>query len=148
MAFKKYIKIYTDGSCLYKTRKGGIGVVLLYEEHLKYYKEPFYDTTIGRMELTALIKGLSLIKPSVRHSSKYIIKCYSDSMYVVNCINKRWLWKWPRPYSKKNPDLLEQLRNIVDPIPNLQVRHVKGHSGNEFNEIADNLAGSARKSIE
>ena len=136
------IEIYTDGACLGNPGRGGWGAVLLYKEHRKEIFGNEMDSTNNRMEMRAVIESLkSLKKPSE-------ITLFTDSKYVMDGITK-WIFGWKKNGWKsadkkpvKNIDLWQELDAEV-------ARHeitwtwVKGHSGNHFNEIADELARSA-----
>lgn len=136
------IEIYTDGACLGNPGRGGWGAVLLYKEHRKEISGNEMDSTNNRMEMRAVIESLkSLKKPSE-------ITLFTDSKYVMDGITK-WIFSWKKNGWKsadkkpvKNIDLWQELDAQV-------ARHeitwtwVKGHSGNHFNEIADELARSA-----
>ncbi|MFD2202404.1 ribonuclease HI [Shivajiella indica] len=136
------ITIYTDGAAKGNPGPGGYGVVLKYKHHRKELSEGFRLTTNNRMELLAVIRGLQEIK--VRDIP---VTIYSDSKYVVDAIEKGWLWGWQKKgfKNKKNPDLWRLY------IP-LHVRYkprfvwVKGHAGNTENERCDQLAVAAAES--
>lgn len=136
------IIIYTDGAAKGNPGPGGYGVVLKYRHHRKELAEGFRLTTNNRMELLAVIRGLEEIK--VRDIP---VTIYSDSKYVVDAVEKGWLWGWQKSgfKNKKNPDLWRQF------IP-LYVRFkpkfvwVKGHNGNIENERCDQLAVAAAES--
>jgi ribonuclease HI len=136
------ITIYTDGAAKGNPGPGGYGVVMKYKHHRKELSAGFRITTNNRMELFAVIRGLQEIK--VRNIP---VTIYSDSKYVVDAIEKGWLWGWQKTgfKNKKNPDLWRQY------IP-LHVRFkpkfiwVKGHAGNNENERCDQLAVAAAES--
>jgi ribonuclease HI len=130
------IKIYTDGAAQGNPGPGGYGVVLKFNEHYKELAEGFRLTTNNRMELLAVIKGLQAIK-----KEGIPVAIYSDSQYVVNAIEKGWLWNWQKKNfkDKANEDLWQRY------IP-LHMRFkpkfvwVKGHAGHIENERCDRLA--------
>lgn len=141
----KYI-IHTDGSCVSKTRKGGWGAIIR-NMTIRRSKRLFgseEDTTISRMELMAVIKAVAWA--AKKKPGK--IKVYSDSQYVVKGINQ-WSIAWERTGwrsatgSVKNKDLWVELLALKK-ANNLQFYWVRGHDGNKFNEIADELAGRGR----
>ena len=96
------IKIYTDGSSRGNPGPGGYGNVLLYKDKRKELSQGYKLTTNNRMELLAVIKALEALK---NNSIDIII--YSDSKYVVESVEKGWIWNWEKVNFKKkqNPDL-------------------------------------------
>ena len=137
------IIIYTDGGCRGNPGIGGWGVWLRYGDHDKKLKGSAKDTTNNRMELTAAIKALEAIK-----SSTIDIDLYTDSKYVMNGINewiKGWklrAWKTANKKPVKNVDLWQQL-DKANEKHNVHWHWVKGHNGDEGNEMADFLANQA-----
>ena len=136
------VVIYTDGACRGNPGPGGWGVVLRYQGNLKTLKGFDPETTNNRMELTAVIEGFRALTRSCD------IELHTDSKYVMQGVNE-WLSNWKRNGWKtaakkpvKNIDLWQQLDDEV-------ARHeidwnwVKGHSGIEDNEFADQLANAA-----
>jgi ribonuclease HI len=92
----KKIRIYTDGSAIGNPGPGGYGIILDWEGHIKELKGGFRKTTNNRMELLAVIIGLeSLInKPS-------FVTIFSDSKYVIDSIEKNWVFNWEKKISKE-----------------------------------------------
>ena len=144
----KDVKIYTDGGCIGNPGPGGYGVVLLFGEHRKELSDSFKETTNNRMELLACIKGLEALKERCR------VNLYSDSKYVVDGIAKGWAQRWQKNNwirNKKtgdkavNPDLWQQLLELIKQH-DVTMNWVKGHAGNEENEVCDQLANSAARS--
>ena len=133
------INIYTDGAARGNPGPGGYGVVLEYNGHIKELSKGFRLTTNNRMELLAVIVGLEEIK-ELGHE----IIIYSDSKYVVDSINKKWVFNWERGNykKKKNPDLWKRLLKIYRKHK-VKLEWVKGHAGHEKNERCDYLAVSA-----
>ena len=141
------IKIYTDGACSGNPGKGGWGAVLIYSDRdeEKYMSGADQLTTNNKMELTATIESLKAIeKPSE-------IELYTDSQYVKNGISL-WIINWKnngwKTANKKpvaNQELWIELDRIVK-FHNVDWFWVKGHSGNHYNEIADQLAVKAMNS--
>ncbi|MFN3801976.1 ribonuclease HI [Belliella pelovolcani] len=133
------ITIYTDGAAKGNPGPGGYGTVLLYKAHRKELSEGFRLTTNNRMELLAVIKGLEELKVT-----GIPVSIYSDSKYVVDAVEKGWIWSWQKKgfKDKKNVDLWKRY------IP-LHMKFkpkfiwVKGHAGNPLNERCDQLAVAA-----
>ena len=135
------IKIYTDGSSRGNPGPGGYGIVLLYKDNRKEISQGYKLTTNNRMELTAVIKALQSIK-----NDKLKIKIYSDSKYVVESIEKGWIWNWEKKNFKKklNSDLWKVLIPLYKKF-NVKFEWVKGHAGNKENERCDELANLAQE---
>lgn len=137
------ILIYTDGACSGNPGPGGYGAILIYKDNIKEISGAVNDTTNNKMELMAVIKALELVKGSRN------IEVYSDSAYVVNSIEKGWLYSWKKnnwiksnKEKAKNIDLWEMLIKFME-IHNIKFIKVKGHSDNEYNNRCDKLATSA-----
>ncbi|WP_339925967.1 ribonuclease HI [uncultured Cyclobacterium sp.] len=133
------IKIYTDGASKGNPGNGGYGVILLYKNLRKELSEGFRLTTNNRMELLAVIRGLEALKVE-----GLPITIYSDSKYVVDSVQKGWIWAWQKKgfKDKKNVDLWKRyipLHTKFKP----QFQWVKGHAGNPLNERCDELAVTA-----
>lgn len=133
------ITIYTDGASRGNPGPGGYGVVLKYKKHRKELSAGFKKTTNNRMELLAVIVGLEALK-----EEKLPVTIYSDSKYVVDSVDKGWLWGWVKKdfKDKKNKDLWKRF------IPaykkqKVKFKWVKGHAGNPENERCDELAVAA-----
>ncbi len=142
----KEVEIYTDGACSGNPGPGGFGVVLKFNGKRKEISQGYKRTTNNRMELMAVISGLNSLK------TKCKVAVYSDSKYIVDAINKGWLynWKkknWVRSNKEKvlNPDLWEQLYDLLKKHE-ITFEWVKGHANNEENERCDVLAVTASKS--
>jgi ribonuclease HI len=140
---QKPIEIYTDGACLGNPGPGGYGVVLLYGEHRKELSGGFRFTTNNRMELMAAIEGLKALKTSSE------VWLYSDSRYLVDAVNLKWLEGWRRRnWVKSNKEPVKNI-DLWKEIVELRQRHqikfiwVKGHNGNVENERCDALAMAA-----
>tara|TARA_B110000467_G_C18080607_1_gene346408 strand:+ start:36 stop:509 length:474 start_codon:yes stop_codon:yes gene_type:complete len=131
--------IYTDGAAKGNPGNGGFGIVLISGKHRKEISEGFRLTTNNRMELLAVIIGLESLK-----SNKESVTVYSDSKYVVDAVNKKWVFGWEKKNfnKKKNPDLWIRFLKIFKKH-NVIFIWIKGHSENIENERCDYLAVSA-----
>lgn len=133
------ITIYTDGAAKGNPGKGGYGAVLMSGKHRKEISEGFRMTTNNRMELLSVIKALEMIKvvPSE-------VEIFSDSKYVVDAVEKGWVFGWEKKNfaKKKNPDLWQRFLNIYRKHK-VKFHWVKGHAGNALNERCDELAVQA-----
>lgn len=145
----KEIDIYTDGACSGNPGPGGWGVVLLSGSHSKEIRGGETETTNQRMELQAVIEALKALKVS-----GWKVNVYSDSAYVVNAFNQKWLDKWQRNgwvNSKKEPvanqDLWKRLLKLTRPNE-VRLVKVKGHAGHVYNERCDELARQAIKEMQ
>lgn len=133
------IVIYTDGAARGNPGPGGLGVVMLYGKHRKELSEGFGLTTNNRMELLAVIRGLEALK-----RDDLLVKVYTDSRYVSDSVNKRWVFNWEtkRFKKKKNVDLWKQLLVLIRKY-RVQFIWVKGHASIPENERCDQLAVEA-----
>ena len=133
------ITVYTDGSALGNPGPGGYGLVMISGKHRKDFFQGYQLTTNNRMELLAVIVALEAIK-----TNQSEVTIYSDSKYVVDAIEKGWVFAWVKKgfKKKKNPDLWKRFLKIY---PKHQVKFiwVKGHAGNTLNERCDQLAVEA-----
>ena len=133
------ISIYTDGASRGNPGPGGFGVVLKYKKHRKELTEGYQNTTNNRMELLAVIKGLEALKKPGQN-----VTIYSDSKYVVQAVEKGWLWGWMKKgfKGKKNPDLWKRFVPLYKQHK-IKFKWIKGHSGIHENERCDHLATSS-----
>lgn len=133
--------IYTDGACSGNPGPGGYGVVLLSGKHRKELSEGFRLTTNNRMELLGAIIGLEALK-----FDGLTVKLYTDSQYLVNAVNKGWLFNWEqkRFAKKKNQDLWLRFLDVYRKH-RVTLIWVKGHNNNPENERCDLLAVAASK---
>lgn len=132
--------VYTDGSSRGNPGPGGYGIVLLWGDMRKELSAGYRLTTNNRMELLAVIVALqSLTKKNIP------LTIYTDSQYVVNSVEKRWLDKWIKTGfkgGKKNKDLWMQYHAIAKDFQ-VKFKWVKGHADNSFNNRCDVLATTA-----
>ena len=133
------ILLYTDGASSGNPGPGGYGVILKCGGYVKEMSEGFRLTTNNRMELLAVIQGLSAIRWVNAE-----VHVYSDSSYVVKAINEGWLENWKRKgYAKvKNPDLWMRLASLLQ-CHRVTFHWIKGHAGHPENERCDRLAVAA-----
>ena len=139
--------IYTDGACSGNPGPGGWGSILMYKDNKKEISGGKHDTTNNVMELTAVIEGLKLLKFPCK------VKLYSDSAYVVNAFNEKWIYGWLkngwRNASKepvKNKELWQELYDLTK-VHEVEFIKVKGHADNEYNNRCDELARNAIKEL-
>ena len=138
------IEIYTDGACSGNPGKGGYGIVMKVPEknYEKHFSKGFRLTTNNRMELLAVIVALEKLK-----SPDNDIHIYTDSKYVSDAINKKWLLGWIKKGFKnvKNPDLWRRMVPLLT-THKTTFHWIKGHAGHPENEICDQLAVKAAQS--
>lgn len=142
-----HVIIYTDGACSYNPGPGGWGCVLIYKEHRKEASGSEPQTTNNRMELTAAIEALRLLKRGC------FVDLYTDSAYLCNAFERNWLSNWKRNGWKtanrkdvENRDLWKQLDALCI-THSVTFHKVKGHSDNVENNRCDQLATSAIKEL-
>ncbi|MGZ3945962.1 MAG: ribonuclease HI [Mucilaginibacter sp.] len=135
------IEIFTDGASSGNPGPGGYGVILRSGNHYKELSQGYRKTTNNRMELLAVIKGLEALK-----NLNQSVTVYSDSKYVIDAIEKRWVYGWVQKgfKDKKNKDLW--LRYLeVSKLHQIKFTWVRGHAGHPENERCDELAVNAYK---
>jgi ribonuclease HI len=138
------IKIFTDGAAQGNPGPGGYGTILRYGTHEKELSQGYRLTTNNRMELMAVIAGLeAILKPGIP------VTIYSDSKYVVEAVEKGWIWGWEKKdFAKKaNPDLWRRYIKLHHRYKPKFV-WVRGHAGHVENERCDVLAVSAASSYD
>ena len=137
------ISIYTDGSSKGNPGPGGYGVVMIYGNLRKEISEGFRLTTNNRMELMSVIVALETLKKEGEN-----VTIYSDSKYVVDSVEKKWVFGWEKKYfnGKKNADLWIRFLRI---FRKHQVKFVwvKGHASNKENNRCEVLALTAAGGI-
>ena len=137
---RKKVVLYTDGACSGNPGPGGYGAILIYKGIEKEISGGELNTTNNKMEIMAVIKGLENIKEPCD------VTVYSDSAYVVNTIEKGWIYSWQRnnwvksdKSVVKNIDLWKKMLEFMK-IHNIAFVKVKGHADNEYNNRCDKLA--------
>jgi len=135
------IYIYTDGAASGNPGPGGYGIVMIAGEHRKELAQGYRLTTNNRMELLAVIVALEQIKSE---GSDVLIT--SDSKYVVDSVEKGWVFNWVKKgfKGKKNPDLWKRFLTIYRKHK-IKFEWVKGHNNHPENERCDALAVNASK---
>ncbi len=142
----KNVTIHTDGACLGNPGPGGWAAVLRHNDVEKELSGGFSQTTNNRMEILAAIAGLEALKQPCR------VELYTDSQYLRDAVEKRWLAAWQRngwqtsaKKPVKNKDLWLRLLPLLQKHQ-VTFRWVRGHSGNPDNERCDQLARTAAQS--
>ena len=136
----KTVTMYTDGACSGNPGPGGWASILMYGAHKRELSGGEPNTTNNRMELTAVIQALSILKEPC------IVDLWSDSKYVIDGLEKGWAkgWKarnWVKADKKPalNPDLWDRLLMLYD-YHTVHLHWVKGHAENPYNNRCDELA--------
>lgn len=143
----KEVQIYTDGACSGNPGKGGWGAVLIYGKNEKQISGGEQNTTNNRMELTAVIRALKLLKEPCR------VTLTTDSKYVCDSVSKGWVYGWQKRGWKKsdgkqalNVDLWSVLLELLE-IHDVSFHWIKGHAGHKYNELCDKLATGEIKKL-
>lgn len=166
------IELYTDGSAVKNPGAAGYGYIIRYYEDGDNFDPPTEKTiefnqgyrlsTNNRMEIMAALNGIQNVINLINNgtlSGAHQINLMSDSEYLCNAVNRKWLPKWQQnnwmtsgfqgrdPVPVKNKDLWEQMISLQNTLSSMNVAitftHVKGHAGHEWNEKADKLATEA-----
>lgn len=147
MEISKNVTIYTDGACSGNPGPGGYGAILIYNGIEKEVSGGEVSTTNNKMEILAVLRALELLKEPCN------VTIYSDSAYVVNTIEKGWLYSWKKnnwiksdKKQVKNIELWEEMLKFLE-IHNIKFVKVKGHSDNEYNNRCDKMAVEEREKI-
>ena len=137
------VNVYTDGACSGNPGKGGYGIIMEWvgKPYIKEFSEGFRMTTNNRMELLAVIVALEQLKKEGIH-----VMVYSDSKYVVDSIEKGWLFNWVKKgfKDKKNADLWRRFL-VVYKKHKVRFHWIRGHNEHPQNERCDQLAVHAIK---
>jgi len=140
MINEKGLTIYTDGAARGNPGRGGYGAILMWKGSVKEISQGYTHTTNNRMELMSVIAALQTLT-----RSGLDIQIYSDSKYVVQAVNEKWLDKWIATDfkgGKKNKDLWTQYYKLSKEHT-IKFIWVKGHASNPYNQRCDELATSA-----
>ena len=143
----KTVAIYTDGACSGNPGPGGWAAILCYNGLEKKLSGGEKQTTNNRMELTAVIEGLSALKESCR------VELWSDSKYVIDALEKGWAASWQKKgwvKSDKKPALNADLWEVLLALAQTHELHyhwVRGHADNEYNNRCDAMAVAERERI-
>ena len=139
----KKVKIFTDGACSGNPGPGGFGVVLRFNGVEKELSGGFRNTTNNRMELMGAIAGLEALKEPCE------VTLTTDSQYLVNAIEKGWVYKWKangwmrnNKEEALNRDLWERLLRVMEKH-RVRFQWIRGHAGHAENERCDRLAVQA-----
>ncbi len=141
----KHVHLYTDGSCLGNPGPGGWGAILrlVITEQEKELSGGFSGTTNNRMEIMAVLEGLRQLKEPC------LVDVFSDSQYVCNAIQKKWLAGWRKNQWRKADKKPVKNKDLWEALWPLLVKHqvtfhwVRGHAGHAENERCDVLARDA-----
>ena len=150
MEEKTKVNLYTDGACSGNPGVGGYGAILVHVDangvkHEKEFSQGYQMTTNNQMELLAVIVGLEALKKPCN------VTIYSDSKYVVDAFNNKWIdgwiakgWKTAGKSPVKNVDLWKRLLEAKK-AHDVEFIWVKGHASHDYNERCDSLAVAAGK---
>ncbi len=132
----KILYIYTDGACSGNPGPGGFAAILIYGNKKKIISGYEKHTTSNRMELKAVIEALKAIK---NKSIPTIV--FTDSLYVQKGLTE-WIENWKKRNWKKvkNTDLWKELDLLVNQFKDIEIKHIRGHAGNKYNELVDTIA--------
>lgn len=136
-----HVIIFTDGAAQGNPGPGGYGVILKYGERIKELSGGFKHTTNNRMELMAVIVGLEALKKDNLH-----VLIASDSRYVIDSVEKGWLFDWVKKdfKGKKNKDLWLRFLEVYKKHK-VKFKWIEGHNGHPQNERCDELAVAAAR---
>lgn len=139
------ITIYTDGACSGNPGPGGWGAILMMGDVRKEISGGSENTTNNIMELSAVIEALKLLKRPCK------VNVFSDSAYVVNAFNQKWIYGWIKKNwrtaggdSVKNKELWQELYSLTK-VHDVTFNKVKGHADDEFNNRCDEMAVAESK---
>ncbi len=130
------IKIYTDGSCK-PTNPGpaGFGIVIIVDGEVVAAISRFIGVATNNVaEIEAIHHSLALLQERGLAWNEATI--YTDSQYAMGLFNRNW-------QARKNQELANMIKRKLENFPNLKFEWVKGHNGDRFNEMADDLSRAA-----
>jgi len=137
------VNVYTDGACSGNPGKGGYGIIMEWvgKPYKKEFSEGYRMTTNNRMELLAVIVALEQLK---KEGVQVLV--FSDSKYVVDAVEKGWLFGWVKKgfKDKKNPDLWRRFLKVYKKHQ-VKFKWIKGHNDHPQNDRCDQLAVQAAK---
>ncbi len=143
------IIVYTDGASLGNPGPAGYAALLRYYCNGKLIAEKiisggFSKTTNNRAELWAVLKGLEAIK-----KTNIPVIVVSDSKYIVDSINNKWLMKWESENWNKrsNADLWKAILSQIRRFKDISFQWTKGHAQDELNKVVDNIANSVAHQV-
>lgn len=135
------VNVYTDGACSGNPGKGGYGIIMEWvgKPYIKEFSEGFRLTTNNRMELLAVIVALEQLK-----KAGISVMVFSDSKYVVDSVEKKWVFNWVKKgfKDKKNTDLWRRFLKVYKKH-DVKFQWIKGHNEHPQNERCDQLAVKA-----
>lgn len=146
------VRMFTDGACSSNPGPGGYAAIINYPSGTKTISGFEENTTNNRMELKAVIMGMNEVLNMIYQGEEVKeLEIISDSAYVINAINQNWIENWERNNFKnakgesiKNVDLWGYLKENLITFDFIKVVvkfiKIKGHNGNCFNEMADEVA--------
>jgi ribonuclease HI len=130
------LEIYTDGSCK-PTNPGpaGYGVVVIEDGKIIHYCSAFIGSETNNVaEIGGIEYAIDYLEKEGRSWDE--VSIFTDSNYCVGLFTKNW-------NAKKNKELVARVRKKLENFPNLDIKWIKGHDGNKYNEVVDKLAGMA-----
>lgn len=151
---KRKIDVYTDGACSGNPGPGGWGVVVVDDGHVSTYHGGDIETTNNKMELQAVIEAVKIIGEYSKGEEDGQLSAiiYTDSRYIVGGVNgwcKKWRcngWKTAKGEPVKNREQWEELLETLKGR-DIRILKVKGHAGQKYNEMADDIAVSKAQEV-